>query len=224
MRKVHYDYWADYIYSITRHFVDENPRVLELASGNCQLAYYLSAYYPKYYATDISLTMLSLGINEVKHKICCDMKFIPFRSKFDLIVSAFDSFNYLLSKKELLSVFNEVKKLMNQQSLFTFDVSLERNSFRHVKDPIRNGTYKGVKYKQETDFNEKTKVHRNVFHITYQDGRAAKEVHLQKIYSFDTYFELMDNAGLSVKECLDAFTYKDGKSTSSRVQFLAVKK
>ena len=224
MRKVHYDYWADYIYSITSNFIGEHPKVLELASGNCQLAYYLSAYYPKYFSTDISATMLALGKKELRNKVCCDMRFIPFKTKFDLIVSAFDSFNYLLSKKDLLFAFSEVKQLMDQNSLFTFDVSLEKNSYRHVKDPIRKGTYKGVKYKQETDFNEKTKLHRNVFHITYHDGTVAKEIHLQKIYSFETYFELLDDAGLLVKECFDAFTYKDGKSTSSRVQFIAVKK
>ena len=44
MRKVRYDYWADYIYAVSSNYIDENAKVLELGSGSCKLARFLSAY------------------------------------------------------------------------------------------------------------------------------------------------------------------------------------
>lgn len=224
MRKVRYDYWADYIYAISSDYVGDKPKVLELASGNCHLARFLSTYYPKLIASDMSHAMLKKNSKTDLQKVCCDMTMIPFNTKFDLIVSAFDSVNYLVTKKNLLAHFNEICRTLSGNGIFTFDVSLEKNSFRHIKDPIRKGSYKGVKYQQETDYDSTKNIHRNVFYITYSNGNVFKEVHIQKIYSFETYFDLMDSAGLAVKECYDAFTFKNGSANSPRVQFIAVKK
>lgn len=224
MRKVRYDYWADYIYAISSDYVGDKPNVLELASGNCNLARFLSAYYPKLIVTDMSLSMLNKNSKAGLKKVCCDMTMIPFSTKFDLIVSTFDSVNYLITEKKLSALFNEICMVISNDGIFTFDVSLEKNSFRHIKDPLRKGSYKGVRYKQETDYDSTKNIHRNVFCITYPNGKVFKEVHIQKIYSFETYFDLMDSAGLSVKACYDAFTFKDGSANSPRVQFIAVKK
>ncbi len=224
MRKVHYDYWADYIYSISSYHIGPKPRVLEVASGNCQLAYFLSAYYPNYFATDLSYAMLIYGTKRDIKKVCCDMRMLPFKTKFDLIVSAFDSLNYLTTKKNLAALFSEANRLLSKKGLFTFDVSLEKNSYRHIKEPIRKGTYKGIKYTQETDYDSIKKMHRNKFIITYHDGKIAKEVHLQKIYSFETYFEMIESAGLIVRECFEAFTFKDANENSPRAQFIVMKK
>lgn len=224
MRKVRYDYWADYIYAISSDYVGDKPKVLELASGNCNLARFLSAYYPKLIATDMSHSMLIKKSKTGFKKVCCDMTIIPFSSKFDLIVSAFDSVNYLITEKKLLALFNEVCRILSCDGIFTFDVSLEKNSYRHIKDPVRNGSYKGIKYRQETDYKSKGNIHRNIFYITYPNGKVVEEVHIQKIYPFETYFDLMDSVGLIVKACYDAFTFKDGSANSPRVQFITVKK
>jgi len=224
MRKVRYDYWADYIYAISNDYVGDKPNVLELASGNCNLARFLSAYYPKLIVTDMSLSMLNKNSKAGLKKVCCDMTMIPFSTKFDLIVSTFDSVNYLITEKKLSALFNEICMVISNDGIFTFDVSLEKNSFRHIKNPLRKGSYKGVRYKQETDYDSTKNIHRNVFCITYPNGKVFKEVHIQKIYSFETYFDLMDSAGLSVKAFYDAFTFKDGSANSPRVQFIALKK
>ena len=41
MRKIRYDYWADYIFRLTSKYITKNASVLELAAGNCRLADYL---------------------------------------------------------------------------------------------------------------------------------------------------------------------------------------
>lgn len=224
MRKVRYDYWADYIYSITNHLIVSKPKVLELAAGNCRLAESLSAYYPKYIAADISFSMLEQAKRSSLRKICCDMKLIPFNCKFDLIISAFDSINYLITKKDLSALFNEIKRVLADKGVFTFDVSLEANSYKHIRTPTRVGTYKGWKYKQETKYDPSKRIHQNIFSITDLNGKVFNEMHLQKVFSFETYFQLIENAGLEVRECYEAFTYKDGTANSPRVQFILTNK
>lgn len=224
MRKVRYDYWADYIYSITNHLIVSKPKVLELGAGNCRLAEPLSAYYSKYIATDLSFSMLEQAKTSSLKKVCCDMKFVPFNCKFDLILSAFDSINYLITKKDLSTLLNEIKRVIADKGVFTFDVSLEANSYKHIKTPTRIGSYKGIKYKQETNFDPSKRIHKNIFNIIYPNGKVFNEIHVQKVFSFETYFQLIENAGLQVRECYEAFTYKDGTANSPRVQFILTNK
>ena len=151
------------------------------------------------------------------------MALLPFKSKFNLIVSAFDSVNYLTTKNKLSTFFKEINRIIDYGGIFTFDVSLEKNSLKHIKEPVRTGTYKGVKYRQESEYYSEKNLHRNIFYIAYPNGKTFKEIHIQKIYSFETYFDIMESAGLTVKSCYDAFTFKDGNRNSSRVQFIAAK-
>lgn len=224
MRKVRYDYWADYIYSISHNQLGSKPHVLELAAGNCQLAKFLSAYYPKYIATDLSLAMLNYEKSSKIKRICCDMRSVPLLNNFDLIVSAFDSINYLMTRKDLKMLFGEIRRLLADRGLFTFDVSLVQNSYRHIKDPLRKGTYKGIRYRQETSYDTIKKIHSNNFYIEYPNGEIVRETHVQKVHNFDTYFDLIELSGLVVSECFEAFTFKDGTENSPRVQFIVMKK
>ena len=55
---------------------------------------------------------------------------IPFNSEFDLILSTFDSVNYLTSGKKLLSFFKESQRLLNDDGILTFDASMEKKQFK----------------------------------------------------------------------------------------------
>ncbi|MFZ1281126.1 MAG: hypothetical protein WAR59_09830, partial [Ignavibacteriaceae bacterium] len=70
----------------------------------------------------------------------------------------------------------------------------------------------------------KTKIHKNVFTITYPNGKEYSETHTQKIYSFDTFFELAEKSGLYIVNCYKAFSFTKGKATSDRVQFIMKRK
>lgn len=220
---VDYKWWAKYIYSITKVSLPKNPVVLEIGAGNCSLANYLSKHYKNYFASDISFQMLNQKKISVK-KICCNMTSLPFTQKFDLIFSAFDSVNYLLTKKDLLKHFNEVSSRLNDDGIFTFDTALENNSYKHQKTANKTGKYKKYYYKRESLFNPKTKTHKNIFTVIYPDGNNYKETHTQKIFSFNTFFELAEKSGLYVVNCYKAFSYTKGKATSDRVQFIMKRK
>ena len=223
MRKVSYQTWAHYLDSLVSEHLSSRCRVLELAAGNCKLANYLVNYYPGIIATDLSKNMLSSDKKNRMIKVCCDMSSLPFKKHFDLVYSTFDSVNYLRSRKSLLKMFKEVAGILNEDGIFTFDASMERNSLIHSKVPERKGVYKGVEFLQKSEYNPVTRVHTNTFKMKLKNGEEYSEIHKQKIFAFETYFDLLDRAGFYVIKCYDSFTYRDGSPDSERLQFLAKK-
>ncbi len=219
MKNIRYDRWANYLYQLVKSNVRKIDFILELGAGNGKLAEQFRNYFPSIIISDISFEMLRQSIGKDIWKVCCDMTAIPFKKRFDLIYSTFDSVNYLRSKKKLLSLFKEIKRVLSNKGIFTFDVSLEPNSLRHIKEPFRKGNFNGISFIQKSSYNHKSRFHKNIFRIQFRD-EIYTEMHIQKIYPFTDYFELIYKAGLNVTECYKAFTFKDGNAGCERVQFV----
>jgi SAM-dependent methyltransferase len=222
MEHVNYEQWVKYIYEIGKRFVPRDANVLELAGGNCRFSELFVKYFPDIIVTDRCLEMLSSKKNSLL-KVCCEMNYLPFKSKFDLIYSTFDSVNYLTNRKNLLRLFKEISSLLKPEGIFTFDASLERNSLIYTIKPVRRGKEKNISYEHLSRYNKYSRVHKNIFEIKLDDGKIFKEIHEQKIYPFEIYFELLERTGLKVIECYETFTFKRAKSSSQRVQFIVTK-
>lgn len=222
MDEVNYKRWAKYIYFLAKDKIHPGSDILELASGNCRLTENLLHKNKKIICTDISKQMLMKS--PYNRKIVCDMISLPFNKKFDLIFSTFDSVNYLLSKNKLLMLFKEVHGILKEDGLFTFDISLEKNSYIHQKDSKKSGRTKKYKYYRKSVYDPSTGIHSNYFKILDNDGNTYSEVHKQKIFKFNEYFELLDKAGFYVVNCFKTFTSKDGNENSDRVQFIVKRK
>lgn len=223
MRKIRYDYWADYLYDITSKYVNKKAKTLELGAGNGQLAFFMKKYFNDLIISDLSHFMLSDSRNKKLKQVCCDMVSLPFKIKFDLIYSAFDSVNYLLTKAKMLKLFSEIRKHLTDDGIFTFDVSLERNSIYSCNKPVVKGKVKTITYEQKSVYNKKNRIHKNSFNINLPDGTIVRETHRQRIYLFEDYFKLIEKEGLFVVDCLEAFSFNDGKPDSNRVQFILKK-
>lgn len=220
MEHVNYARWADYILKISDKYISGNASVLELAAGNCRIADIIHRKYNNIIASDISFDMLNSSANDSVLKVCCDMLKLPFINKFDFIYSTFDSVNYLTSKRDLNKLFNQINSVISDEGIFTFDVSMERNSLSDEEFNIFNGKFNGYSYRRVSRFNKFSKIHKNIFYITDVNGVTVKEVHKQKIYDFKTYFEVIENAGLRVLRCLDCFSFNTGSPDSERLQFI----
>ncbi len=223
MRSVDYDHWAQYILSIYDLLEIKGENLLELASGNMKLAEKIAVRFPQIIVTDISVEMLKLNNNNL-NKICCSMEHLPFKIPFDFIFSTFDSLNYLNSEVRMRNFFKEIASVMNRNSFFTFDVSLENNSLKHVKRLNRKGKFENIKYIQKSEYDKNSKIHLNHFKIKLENGEIVEEIHRQKIYDFDFYFEVIDEADMYVAHCFETFTYENANSNSERAQFIIKRK
>ena len=176
--------------------------------------------FKNFIGTDISFEMLKSSENNKLKKICCDMTELPLKEKFDFIFSAFDSVNYLLKQKILLKLFQEVYLILNDNGIFTFDVSLENNSLKFLIGKKTEDYYNGFSFTRTNKYNRTKRIHYNRFIIRNDSGFIAKEVHRQKIYDIQTYFKLAEKAHLNIEECYECFTFSDLKPESERAQFV----
>lgn len=224
MEKVDYKFWSKYIYKLSSLYVSKNSSVLEVAAGNCRLAEYLSDTLKNYIASDISISMLKNNESQSFQKVCCDMTMLPFKSGFDLVICAFDSINYLTNKKLIQKFFTEVKNILNEDGIFLFDAALEKNSFKHQKYASKKGSLNGVTFSRQSIYLQQSRIHKNIFEISYPNGKKIIEVHKQKIYPLEFYFEALEKSGIYAIECFNAFTFRDCKPSDLRAQFVVKRK
>lgn len=219
MKTISYNMWGQYLSSIKDNYAPESKSFLEIAAGTGKLSNYLDDVFSNLVLLDISYSMISLA-NKGLNRICSDMKLLPFKSKFDFIYSTFDSINYLENEEHLLAYFNEVKSVLSENGVFTFDASLENNSIKNVKRLNRKGKYKGKLFIQESTYDHKNNIHYNKFKVKLENGEIFEEVHSQKIFKFEKYFEMAENAGLKILACFEAFTFEDACDENERIQFI----
>ncbi|HEX2962832.1 MAG TPA: class I SAM-dependent methyltransferase [Ignavibacteriales bacterium] len=223
MRFISYDEWAEYYYMLTKDYIPPESSVLELAGGNCKLSSRLKKYYQDVIVSDLSHEMLLQSEDAELKKVCCNMMALPFKKKFDLIVSAFDSVNYLLTRKSINQFFSEVYSSLKPGGIFSFDVSLETNSIKNIRYLNRKGAYKGIRYVQKSRYDKERRIHTNIFDIRLANGTVFTEIHKQKIFPLEVYFELLARNRFLIKECFNAFSFEDADMNAERAQFIALK-
>jgi len=221
MKGVNYNLWGKYLMEIIKKNSSLlHPSVLEVGAGNGKLAALISKKYPDYIVSDFSQPMLKNSVSEELPGVCCNMISLPFKKKFDIILSTFDSVNYLLTSNKLLDLFREMKRLLSLTGIFLFDVSLEQNSIEFERSYENNFNHNEYQFIRKSKFYSGTRIHKNIFLITDKMGNKFHEIHKQKIYKFNTYFRLIEKAGLFVVDCFDAFTFRNGNENCGRVQFV----
>lgn len=222
MHKLSYHEWAKYVSEIKTYYKNDSEKFLEIACGTGNLNHYLEMIFNDIVMLDISKSMLD-KVEATNKRVCADMTRLPFKSNFDFIYSTFDSINYLTEKMEIQRYFGEVKNILSDDGIFTFDASLEKNSLKNAKRLNRNGQFLGIKYQQSSLYDEDAKLHRNRFSMELENGEIIEEVHTQKIYDFEFYFDASETAGLKVVDCYEAFTFEDANYDSERIQFIMKK-
>jgi hypothetical protein len=196
---------------------------LELAGGNGAIAKLLQSKM-KIVTSDLSLSMLKNGRENLVPKVCCDMMNLPFKNRYDFIFSTFDSVNYLNTKEKFIRYLNSVSGCISESGILAFDVSLENNSKKFEKYLNRRGKFNGITYKQRSLYNPATRIHYNHFELIFDDGRKVEEIHKQKIYRFEEYFDFIDRSDFYVHKCYKAFTFKNADAETERAQFILKKK
>lgn len=224
MKNVRYDFWAEYIHIIVKDYIPKKPKVLELAAGSLKFAKRIKSHFKNIVVSDLSYNMLHSPSGIKFPSVCCDMTLLPFKKKFDLVISSFDSVNYLTSKAKLLMLFKEVERVLNDDGVFTFDVVLENNCISYEKFANRSGKYRGIKFEQISNYDRDRKFHKNIFNIFLPTGEAVTEIHKQKIFPFFTYFEIIAKTNLYVVDCYKTFTFEKADSESERAQFILKRK
>lgn len=75
---------------------------------------------------DASLPMLGIARGRLARLVAADMRAMPFRGRFAVATSFYDSLNHLLSRRDLAATFDEVARCLEPGGTFLFDVNHPR--------------------------------------------------------------------------------------------------
>lgn len=187
--------WVKWIQSMS------NPSsLLELACGSGEITLALANDGYKVSALDLSSRMVEEAKKkDIENKIdfaCQDMKDLSNYGLFDVITCLCDSFNYILSKDEVVAFFKEVHDHLNEKGLFFFDThSLDRIT-EFEEEYNETGAFEDCEF-QWSIMSEDDWVYQD-FAFYLPDGSISQEHHIQRVYhpdwlkeELEKYFEIL---------------------------------
>lgn len=208
------------------------PRsILELGCGTGNITSRLNGY--NVYAVDLSEEMLGIAREKMSNRrnvnfFHMDMRDFKFSKKFDVVISALDSINYILSFEDLLTVFKNVYKHLNDEGLFIFDI----NSYFKISHKLANNTFTDevddTLYIWQSEFHPDTSIceYALTFFVETKEGLYERfsESHSERAYSNNEITELLKTVGFDKINIYDGFSIDKPREDSDRISFVAVKK
>ncbi len=151
-----------------------------------------------------------------------DMRDFVFQNKFDLILSFFDSLNYLTEKSGLKSCFINTAKALKDDGLFIFDMnSIERiHSIEERRIVLEGQDYSCF-------WEDITKEAEDLWMVRLQicpDSREVpcyEEIHTERGYKISVIKELLLESGFKDVDVYRAFSLDKGSNKSDRLYFAA---
>ena len=230
MGHVHYDLWANSIAKLLKRNKHKPKRLLELGAGTCKLAHYLDI--PSLdlrVHTDLSLPMLQAAQPGFAwERVACDACAIPFGdAEFDFVLMCYDAVNYL-SAAQIRSLFSEVKRVLEPNGLFLFDITTEENSLEWFEDYCDAFEADGKMLVRRSSYDAVTRTQHNwidIFEPMEGDQyRRVNEHHEQYIYTVPLLCEWLGEGGLMLVDLVDAGSLRQATPKSDRIHFVVVPK
>jgi len=145
-----------------------------------------------------------------------------FKDKFDLIVSFFDSLNYLTDIDQLQNCFESAAGSLNNGGLFIFDInSIGRiNTIEEKSFVIEGDSY-------DCFWEDIVKMKENLWQVKLkicpdnEELPCFEEIHSERGYKIKTILRLLKNSGFKAVDVYNAFSFAEGKNNSDRLYFAA---
>ncbi len=230
MNHVDYEHWARHLLRLARLHGMSPRRILDLSCGTGRLCRELAARGCELLACDASLPMLKVAVENAAqtldiHFWCASMDRLAVKSPVDLVLSSYDSMNYLHTPAKWRATLLQAHQILRPGGLFIFDISTLHNSIDVFADYVNEEHFAEGWYRRESRFAAESQLQYNYFEIELSatPGCLYKEVHIQKIRSLD---EIDQFIAASPFLCLGRyanFSLRPGSDRSDRVHYVLTK-
>ncbi|MCD4817517.1 MAG: 4-hydroxythreonine-4-phosphate dehydrogenase PdxA [Candidatus Cloacimonetes bacterium] len=204
MQHVDYNLWVEFILEKYFEVMKTKPKkILEIACGTGNICNKIAYKGYKIYGCDNSSEMLKIAAsksNKVNY-FWSDYKKEIQKTGFDFAILLFDSINYCLTQKELLTTLRNVYKCLKENSLFIFDISTLKNCEDNFDGFVNldesQDSY--IIHQSHLDYEESTLTTSLTFFIknNYLFERND-EVHIQHIYYAREVAQLVHRANFEL--------------------------
>jgi SAM-dependent methyltransferase len=196
---------------------------LDLACGTGLALDYFRGLGWRSLGIDASLPMLEVARRRAPRVVAGDLRALPLRGRFARVTCLYDSLNHMLDRNDLVASFRSVRQVMDDDSLFLFDVN-HPEIYPEVWGLTEPFVAAGRDYRLEiaTTYRRREKIGRaKVTGWADMNGKRVgiDELHLQRAYSERDIVKALAEAGLTPVDVIDFDPYGE----ASEVQAQTVK-
>ena len=232
MAGVPYRQWIEYLDRIMQKY-DCVPRmILDLCCGTGSVSVRLAEEGYQVSGVDISPEMIQIARQKAEESgIYVDFHVqnaakLRLGKKFDLVVSLFDSLNYIIDASDLQQAFYRVSEHLEPGGLFVFDMNTELALEIGLFNQNNYGTNMPVHYDWRSTYDKAIRICRIQMEFIYQQREGDKRievVHYQRAYGEEEVVEMLQTAGLEVLSVYNAYTLRKASKQNDRVFYVSRK-
>jgi SAM-dependent methyltransferase len=232
MAGVPYRGWVEYLQRILEHYKYEPKTVLDLCCGTGTVSLILAKMGYQVSGIDISAGMIEYARSKAAGQglyvdfYVQDAAELRLGKRFDLVVSLFDSLNYILDAAALQNAFYRVYEHLQPGGLFIFDMNTELALAGRFFDQNNLGSGAPVIYEWRSTYDCDTRmctVHMSFIYRRRGEEKHVRIVHYQRAYGVDEITDMLRSAGLDVLAVYNGYTIRKASVRSDRVFFVARK-
>jgi len=225
MRHVDYGMWVDYVLQIYKELNFQPESLLDSSCGTGSFLINMQHSVRSVYGCDGSLPMVQQARKkENLEKIPVwvgDMRRIGLKRKVNAIVCLYDSINYLRTPDEIQLALENFYDITSPGGVLVFDICTIQNSELNFSNYYETKKEKDFAYTRWSHFDRKKQIQYTEFQIKFKgDGALYHEVHRQRIYHTETFFDIIDKTKWKLAFALDGFSFESANHNSNRIHFV----
>jgi SAM-dependent methyltransferase len=228
MLGVPYEQWVRYLEELLLLFGWKPETVLDLACGTGRVSRLLAEKGYRVTGVDASSGMIEVAKSQPSPQAieyhCQRAESLDLGRSFDLVVSLFDSLNYLTDPNDLQKCFRRVARHLHSRSLFIFDMNGIYAFQADLFSQESLGKGKSIEYVWKSHYDPKTRLCRVDMEFTaHPEGRSEtfREVHFQRAYETEEVCDYLRDAGFDVLAVYDAYATRPVRAKSDRIFWIA---
>ena len=229
MRAVPYRRWVDYVEAILERRLHRPGRVLDLCCGTGKVGAEMLRRGYDVFGADLSEPMVRRCATQLPPLPATvqDAAQLGLRpASFDLVVSLYDSLNYILQPPRLASCFDGVFSSLAPGGLFIFDLNTPRalSTGLFTQNNLRSNEL--LLYSWQAHWDPARRLCRVDMWFNWRgDGQdhIFEETHWQYAYRKEDVLEMLNTSGFRSITPFHAYTFRPPPRTSDRIYYVARK-
>lgn len=205
-----YRNYSDFIKKIIKERgIKKNPSVFDIGCGTGRIIKYFKKW--RCSGIDPSKEMVKIARDRNKNISISVGKFnSKIRGKFDVIISTFDTINYILKDKEMEAFFKNIKNHITDNGIFIFDFNTKNKKIPSII--------------QKEGFTYINTVKNGYWEINVADNKGYSEKHKERFFSFSEIEGFISKTGMRITEIYSNFNKKVSNPKEAGRLILVVEK
>ena len=228
MDNVDYNEWCSFAIKLLKKNGMENCNLVEIGCGTGSATMLFAKAGYSMTGIDISQEMLEIAMDKKNDEdiiyVLQDATELELPCKVPAMVSVGDSMNYITEYEDIVKVFKQVKKYLEEDGVFVFDLKT-RKYFSDIGDSVIAEDREDNSFIWENYYDPEEEINEYDLTIFVQEEgdtfHRFTETHLQRGYTVGQMRTLVEQAGLKILEIMDSDTGEAVTETSERVYIVA---